>query len=559
MARIAINDFKGTFPRLEPIDLPAGAAVIADNCKLWSGGLRAWKGNSNPVATLTKTGEIQTIYRFARQAGDPSSGFWFHWDSAVDVLRGAIKNDTQERTIFSGDGAPAVTDASIATAGGGTNYPNNRYRLGIPQPNTPSVAGPNGTPDSGADEADEENRIYVVTYISEWSSIKEEGPPCLITEVVEGVRPGHTVELTALPTAPAGNYNITSKKIYRSASNGLDTSYYLVAELPIAQTSFTDDVATESLGEEIFSTGYFEPPADIHSFQMLGNGILVGASGNMICPSEPYLAHAFDPLYQQPMNYPIVGIGALSSGGVILTEENAAYLAGSSPELLRVDDYPDRRGCVSKRGIVSSAAGVIYASSDGLVLISEGGGMQLLSDPYFTRDEWQALKPESIHACVHDDQYIAFYDNGTTQGGFIIDPRMASKGITWLDFYASAMYADSLADRLFMVINDNEVVRWDDNAASLRTYKWRSSTINNRSMLPFTAARVLADSYDDLTFKLYVSDNGENWELKHTETVASYGAFRLPGGYMKPMIQIQLEGTDTVTGFDIAHSFREIA
>lgn len=60
------------------------------------------------------------------------NGRFFHWITDVDVERAHIGQDTDERTVFTGDGVPKITDDGIAT--GGTDYPVNDYDLGIPAP-----------------------------------------------------------------------------------------------------------------------------------------------------------------------------------------------------------------------------------------------------------------------------------------------------------------------------------------------------------------------------------------------------------------------------------------
>lgn len=60
------------------------------------------------------------------------NGRFFHWITDVDVERAHIGQDTAERTVFTGDGVPKITDSGIAT--GGTDYPVNDYDLGIPAP-----------------------------------------------------------------------------------------------------------------------------------------------------------------------------------------------------------------------------------------------------------------------------------------------------------------------------------------------------------------------------------------------------------------------------------------
>jgi|GEM_PF-781628 len=120
------NAFRGQIPAIAPQYLPEGAAQVSHNAVHDNGNLRPLKDTA-VVATPAKVGTKKSIHLFAKT-------FWFHWLDEVDVVRAPIPNDTQERTVFTGDGVPKVTDASIATAGGGVLYPNNSYLLGLPAP-----------------------------------------------------------------------------------------------------------------------------------------------------------------------------------------------------------------------------------------------------------------------------------------------------------------------------------------------------------------------------------------------------------------------------------------
>lgn len=112
---LAIKSFMGIAPRLDARRIPDTAAQTANNCDLRNGVLRALRGTSS-VWTPTKTGNIRTIYRFG-QTGTDESLYWFHWTDDVDVVKGQIANDVDERTYFAGDsnyGHPRVTKASLA-------------------------------------------------------------------------------------------------------------------------------------------------------------------------------------------------------------------------------------------------------------------------------------------------------------------------------------------------------------------------------------------------------------------------------------------------------------
>ena len=675
MSGLSISSFKGVVVSKDRRKLPPGFAVSAVNCKLQYNQLRPWFGNK-AVATLAKAGTIKSIYRFNKTAGDDNSGTWFHWNNAVDVVRGQVKGDTAERTYFTGDGAPKVTDISIATSGGGSGYPTASYNLGVPQPpagmyptvvhtdqqtvmyavsyveehpaasstfyeggnssstvvsvtrqpgqavslsNIPVYSGArnivkkhlyrsNGGPfkyvatllpadktytdntldvdlggtyplfadrspavpvpvagdmaglaDEAYDPQDISSRSYVVVFVSNWSSILEEGVPSTPTITVD-VAPGDYVDLSGIPN-PSGPYNITSKKIYRTAFDGSGSVYMLVAEIAANATTFRDTVLDKDLGEVLPSASFYQPPSDMHSLICLPNGIMMGASNNLVCISKAYLPHAWDPLSQVALNYPIVGMGWFDNTAVALTVDNPHLITGASPEYMSEQEVPINHGCVSKRSIVSTPFGVIYASPDGLVIIGPGGQNRVVTEAYMLRDEWQALDPSSIHGAMFSGYYIGFYDNGTDRGGFVLDPQNPEIGMTFLDFYASALYSDPVANKLYMCIDDggtNKIYQWDKDSASPMTYSWESGSMVSPVPLTLQAGRVLSDSYLDTTVEVYYRDASEDWQLWHSQDVSSGQPFRMPGGAAWREWAFKVIGSDNVSAIEFAECISDL-
>ena len=79
-----------------------------------------------------------------------------------------------------------------------------------------------------------------------------------------------------------------------------------------------------------------------------------------------------------------------------------------------------------------------------------------------------------------------------------------------------------------------------DQQAKELTHGSQKSFIQTEPISP-GVAKVSADSYNSLTFKLYADGS-----LKHTQTVTNSNIFRLPGGYQAKAFHIILEGTDPV-------------
>lgn len=182
--------------------------------------------------------------------------------------------------------------------------------------------------------------------------------------------------------------------------------------------------------------------------------------------------------------------------------------------------------------------------------MSVTGQVQNVTEPLFTRDEWQALVPSSIHGYFHDGRYFGFYNNGTTQRGFIYDPAQGASAFTFIDTYATAGYSDLLQDALYLKVGTN-IVKW--NADSTRmSYTWKSAIFELGAPANPGCAQVVAKAYP-ATFKLYADG-----VLKHTQTVTSSDAFWLPSGYRARYLEVEISGTAEVLSVHVASSPQEL-
>lgn len=138
--------------------------------------------------------------------------------------------------------------------------------------------------------------------------------------------------------------------------------------------------------------------------------------------------------------------------------------------------------------------------------------------------------------------------------GYFVFSGDKSVGFSTGDKYGLNVFLDILTDT-FYYTDGSSIYAWegDEDAASL-TYTWRSGKVRVSHELNLGAGIVQADTYNDVVFKLYADG-----VLKHTETVADNEPFRLPGGYLSDTYEIELIGTDVVTGVQVAESIFELA
>jgi hypothetical protein len=387
-----------------------------------------------------------------------------------------------------------------------------------------------------------ETRVYTFTWVNKEAGFEFESAPAPASDSVD-VRVEQTVAISGRGSVPTG-YLATHWRIYRAVAG----IYLFVTELPLSQTSFTDAVKAESLGEELPSLTWLTPPDTLRGLINLPNGIMAGFTGRDVNFCDPYHPHAWPVAYNQTMDFPVVGLGRMDTTLAVLTTGTPYFIQGSHPDSMVVVKSDLEQSCASKRSIVSHGGAVIYASPDGLVMLSSGGS-RVITDKFFTRAQWQStFRPSSIHAYHHDMKYVAFYDNGTTTGGFIFD--LTSGQFILHTIYATAGYNDLLADKLYTAFADRSVKIWLDGAAM--SYTWKSKKFTMPQIMGFSCAQVEAEAYP-VTAKIYVDGT-----LVRTQTVASRVPFRLPVSPGRDW-EFQIEGNTEVFAVLVAQSMEELA
>lgn len=397
--------------------------------------------------------------------------------------------------------------------------------------------------ESGVGSQFSETRVYTYTLVNKESGFEFESAPCTTASQSLDVLPSQKVTVTNFAPVPAG-YIVTHRRLYRATAG----TFLFVAEIGATDTSYVDAVSAESLGEELATLTWTEPPAELRGLINLPGGVMAGFKGRDVYFCDPYHPHAWPIQYMQSLDYPVVGLGRMDTTLAVLTTGVPYFIQGSYPGSMTVVKADVEQACASKRSIVSSNNSVIYASPDGLIMLSSSGS-KIITDQYFTRAQWQAyFKPESIHAYQQDLKYIAFYDNGTTQGSFVYD--MVSGALITTSLYATAGYNDLQIDKLFVASADGTVKPW--YAGSALAYTWRSKKFTFPKPLSMACAQLDAEAYP-MTVKFYLDG-----ALAFTQTVADRSPFRLAAITGRDW-EVQIEGSFEVFGFAMAQSMTELS
>lgn len=293
-------------------------------------------------------------------------------------------------------------------------------------------------------------------------------------------------------------WNVTgmTKRIYRTLTGTAETKYQLVAEIAAATTTYGDAVADLDLGPVLATSGYDVPPGDMISIDLMSNGIAVGASGNEVCFSEQFVPYAWKVANRQPLAWPIVGVATYGQVVVACTQGMPQRLSGMTPDTISMDDPQAVFPCVSKRGIRSLGWGVVYPSDQGLVIVSQQG-TELLTQAYYSRDEWQQLANGGVFSCsmMYDNRYYAFWTNSDGAGECLtFSPKDPKAVLTQNSQLVSGAWMDPETGIAYVMDEDTgQIGQWDAHPALTLTAEWLSKQYDLRSPQNFGAGYLDAD------------------------------------------------------------------
>lgn len=374
---VAITNFIGMAPRLDPRRLAPVAAQLAVNVDFTDGTLGPTR-----EAKLVHTfpGAVSSIYK--------DGPAWLGFAGIASVVRGPV---AQDRLYYTGDGVPKMRVSGTV------------YNLALPAP----VSAPAVT-NLSAPGVNPEEVLYVYTWVT---SFGEESPPSPLSAPLD-YTVGVIQRVDGFAATPVGR-GITHRRIYRSQTTiSGATELFFVTEIPVATTSYDYDAAVTPLGEAILTKDFDPPPAALSGLTQLPNGMMAAFVGKELYFSEPYQPHAWPEKYVLVVNSDIVGLAAFGSSVAVLTREAPYVVQGITPDQMAMEVVEGGMPCLSGLGIVDVGYSAIYPSSEGLILIGEGRRENITAD-IFSRDQWAQMNPASIIAARFKDQYVFIHNSST--------------------------------------------------------------------------------------------------------------------------------------------------
>ena len=629
--KLTFQQFSGIAPRIAPRLLPATLAQEALDVKLWSGELRPHYAD-----TIIKyiPSHTQSIYRYKWKNKKYN---WLGWAKSVNVVKGPVYDDENNRIyLMVNDGTGfLVTDSSLLEDRDYINgLESKAYAVAIPEPGQSDIWISGGT-----GSGDIESRSYVYCYVRQWSDGtidvgKSSGPLKNNSDrsrYTVDVRPGQVVDLSIVdPIAHANGIGAGINKIYiyrsevTSAGQALysyvdqfDVNTNRVTNNPAAvwvangsYYKYSDSKPSTSLGEACPSI-YWDPPVTgLKGLVSLQNGLFAAYKDSTIYVSDWNAPHAWPYEHTVTIDYPIVGLGSFGNTIVVCTEAAPVLITVTDPTKPTTRAIQENCPCVSAGSIVSTRNGVIFASTNGLVLINSASPT-FITEKIITQDEWLPLHPESLQAAFLNNTYYGFFTNPTEKAaGFLFDldsytystvyNSIVSSGMVYTSQPTKIVYNDVEQSQLYVCYPLENKTQYSLNSFGTdsrinKSFRWRSKVnVSPQGLFTLSCAQVnftklsslkpeppvwegrLAGSalgmvyvnkqpvngwcktntielYDKTVFNYYVDG-----KLRFTKNIVDSKPFRLPSGFRGETVEIELKSNSHVHSVILASSMGEL-
>lgn len=581
MTALRVTSFGGIIPRLGDRNLPDNNAQYALNAKLFSGELRAW-WEPLLLSTISTPANPVDFYFFEYLGGEQFLGF----TEKTDVVRAALINDAYKRLYWTNSSGAFITTMADVVA------PIAPAKLGVPTPafGTFTVAAVGGTP------ALAETRVYTAILVSKYGEEGSNGPTFLVNGNADG-----TWTVTGLNTVTydVSYINMEKVRLYRTITSSTGVDYRQVNEWLLTlppPASYVDNVSATTLASApaLQSLTWTPPPAGLQGLTGVAGGFMVGFVGRTVYFSEPYFPHAWPEEYQKAVEDDIVAIGTYGNTVVVTTKGQPQIAIGTVPAAMSFTKIETNLPCISNRSLVSTVGAVLYASTDGLVSVSDGG-INIVSKPFVTKDEWLSqFATPTMRSGIYSDRYLSFYSNTL---GFCIGFDDPSTAFTELQYppQVIAVHNDKFTGRTMFLSTSGKVYEWDGTFGTSQTYTWRTKpfmtpkpvnfgagqirgsfltapapdapalpvtpsehatnddVINSMAINGRIAGPVVPDAVGAVSFKYY-ADN----VLVYSRLVTGEDAFRLPSGFKAVRHEFEISGTTPIYSVTVAETMKSL-
>lgn len=526
-----LTTFRGVSPRTPQHMLPSGMAIVAKDINLQHGTLKAWRELEALVQlpSTTMTVEAYGCCNFA-------------WDTCVSVARWIP--DCPRLYITGRMPYPEVAVIDWATCT--LDY----ARLGIPMPLTAPLVSYITTPDKSIETA---LRTYMFTYVN-W--LNEEGAPSYPSSEL-AVNDGQAVTVSGW-REQSSEYKVQKVRVYRRATGfrmGTEkeqevmTDFLFLAEIDIGVGSHLDTKKDMQLGWALSTREGREPPPNLRDITAVdGTAVLCGYVGNRLYFTKNH----------QPWNWPLELELTLDDNIVHLAQDDGELFASTTGKPYNIQgtadcgdrpcravtraDYPfPDIGCGYAHSAIVTPFGMVYASTDGLVLVSKSSPPAILTEAVLAADDWVKLRPDTVRLAYYKGYIVCVTDAVSFM--LLLDTTTYRSAAT---VAAMSTISDSPIDMVrsdsgeLLFLSDSGLLSQWNAGATLRPYTWVSAPFISGAQHWFPVACVYVDG---ATAYSIIGENGNTF----SRTITANTPFRMRRLLRNRRHNIEFTGTGEVT------------
>lgn len=533
-------------PKQEPRLLPDNMAVEATNTNLFSGRLRGWRalGATAALHTFSVGGPYAKVSRL--RANDGSEYWYGSTDPQSSVVPNPLVDEAFDRFYFFVPDEPPAVNTVTGLSGGSSPAD-----LALPTPAAAPVLTPLSGAPAGSDPA--EDRVYVITWQTEWGEETEPGPTVTIK-----IKADDQVDLSSIPAPPTiDGRSWEWTNIYRAAAGSSSTDYFFVDRIAAGNTTYSDTLRTAYLAfNRILDAWDNVAPVDgLMGVRVHPSGALCAFKGRQVWFSKTYLPHAWPEDTKLTVDDDIVGLEVFGNNIAVVTTAFVYMIYGSAPGSFGLRKFPVAAPCRSYRSIVGVEEGVFFCSDRGLMFVNESG-VQNVTAPVISQDEWRAdFAYGDVFAVMYDRLYMALRVGTVVSGatpGFIFDSREQRTFVTKLEVpgTVTSFDIDQYTARPMVTFN-TEVFQWDATTEPEVSWTWTSKVFQFGRPVNFGAIMLHGEAGDLVagtpSCRVIVVAGGA---VRFDQTIELNKMRRLPSGFLADEWQVTLETNSRI--FDLA-------
>ena len=538
MTTLALNVFKGMWPRSSRQQLPPDGAELAVNSNLLSGDLRPMRGAHPIKEFVSATERLRMAFRIPASFRDdvvsppPASEYddddvWFTSDKLfTHFLKGPLVNDKYDRYYWTKPGErPRYAALADLVTGGPNAGADPYYLLGVPAPETaPTVVASGGT------VALAETRCYVYTFVNSYGEESAPSPPTCAEGNADGTWDISGMDTAFIePWASEGN-PLQKIRIYRTVTGQSGGSFFFVDEVEPPAATYSDTIPSDevSLNSQLESDAWATPPENLVGIVRHPNGFLVGfEEGGDLRFSVPYRPHAWPAAVALSTEGDIQALGIFGQSVAVLTNAHPYTATGTNPAGITLTKSDTSAPCLSRDSAVSFEDGVAYASPDGISAVGFQG-VRLITRGVISTAEWvDRYLPAYLHATRDGASYLGVNireDQTLERRGVIFAP--GEPGSIWseVDFRRQHRLEDLQTDIHngdVLSIADNIVYSLDDSLSPPLNYQWKSTEFVTPRPINFGAFRIDFDQIIRFPEQSPESETVELYEVFNEARIAN--------------------------------------